>query len=265
MKIFQTGGSERLRNLGSVRLEPGLSRREVRTVLRTQTESSWRTVLYRGSDLSSAPSPLLSQALTAPSLRELELCANGLSVSQLEEILVRISEDPQPGLRRLKISQTSLESVSAGLLARALVRLEELEVDARVKVRRQRSLGSYSVEYEGPIVDDDQVRALFQETERGEGVKLSKLVLTGVNLTAVPPPVLSGAVLGLREVRLERCEFSDEQADTLVRNIAHSKPEQIALKALSIFKTRVIISPPLLKKVQQKIDFQIVTDFIVID
>ena len=72
MKIFQTGGSERLRNLGSVRLEPGLSRREVRTVLRTQTESSWRTVLYRGSDLSSAPSPLLSQALTASSLRELE-------------------------------------------------------------------------------------------------------------------------------------------------------------------------------------------------
>ena len=221
--------------------------------------------MYRGTDLSSAPSPLLSQALTGDSLRELELCANGLSVSQLEEILVGISEGAQPVLRRLKISQTSLESVSAGLLAQALVRLEELEVDARVKMRRQRSMGSYSVEYEGPIIDDEQITALFHEIDRSQTLTLSKLSLTAVNLSAVSPAVLSGALLSLREVRLERCEFSDEQADTLVRNIAHSKPQQLTLKTLSIFKTRVIISPPLLKKVQKKINFQIVTDVIVID
>merc|ERR1712150_289031 len=134
-----------------------------------------------------------------------------------------------------------------------------------VKMKRQRSLGSYSVEYEGPIIDDGQVTALFQEIERSQTVRLSKLSLTAVNLTALDPAVLSRAVLGLRQVRLERCDFSDEQADTLVRDIAHRKPHQLALKTLSIFKTRVIISPPLLKKVQEKINFQIVTDVVVID
>ena len=118
---------------------------------------------------------------------------------------------------------------------------------------------------EGPIVVDEQVRTIFQEMERSQDVKLRKLVLTGVDLTPVAPAVLSRAVLGLREVRLERCEFSDEQADTLVRDIAYSKPQQIALKTLSIFKTRVLISPPLLRKVQERINFQIVTDVIEIE
>ena len=121
------------------------------------------------------------------------------------------------------------------------------------------------MEYEGPIIDDEQITALFQEIERSQTLTLCKLSLTAVNLSAVSPAVLSGALLSLREVRLERCEFSDEQADTLVRNIAHSKQQQLTLKTLSIFKTRVIISPPLLKKVQKKINFQIVTDVIVID
>ena len=171
-------------------------------------------------NLSSVPPILLAQA--AIRLQELSLIYTQprLSIAQLTQMFTQIADSSDANLKltKLDLSSVDLSSVLPIVLAQAAIRLEELDL------RNTKLI---------PV----QVTPLFTqiaETINGS-IKLTKLNLSFVNLSSVPPLLLAQAAIRLQELNLRSTKLSREQLTLLFTQIADSSDANLKLVKFDLY------------------------------
>ena len=121
--------------------------------------------------------------------RQLQL---GGRLAVTEELLQAVVK--HPGLSKLSLGQTNLTSLEPGLLARAVARLQELQL-------------SYT------CITSQQAEDVF--TTLSESSPLSRLHIVATGLTTVSPRLLATALARIKDVRLWHTNLSRQQATAI--------------------------------------------------
>lgn len=154
---------------------------------------------------------LMSQALVR--LEAVSLWKTRLKFYQLDRLFCEIAESESLELRSLDLSFTLISSVTASLLAKALVRLEAVVLfDTRL--------------------DDSAVLSLLTEISVSEKLTLRSLDIRYNQLSCVPPQLLSRSLVRLEEVDLWNTLLTSHQLHSILEAIARST--QLNLSKLSL-------------------------------
>ena len=154
---------------------------------------------------------LMSRALVR--LEAVSLWKTRLKLDQLDRLFCEIAESERMKLRSLDLSFTPISSVTASVLARALVRLEAVMLfDTRL--------------------DDSAVLSLLTEISASEKLMLRSLDIRYNQLSCVPPQVLSRCLVRLEEVDLWNTLLTSHQLNSILEAIASST--QLNLSKLSL-------------------------------
>ena len=155
----------------------------------------------------------------SPRLRNIGAVRTDLSEAQMRKLLGSL---PHWRLRRLALSYINLSSVSPDLLCSAIGKLDKLELCL------SRLTG-------------DQVRAVFTTVAECEDLSLRSLSINFNDLTSVPGPVLSRAIVRLKSVNLWLCRLTTEQVTSVFTTIL--KTPDLRLETLTL-NPSVISSVP---------------------
>ena len=126
--------------------------------------SQLKKIFPLNADLSSVETELLSQA--AINLEEFVLNIGALALFQLQSLFTKIIETEELKLKLLDVSGSVLSEVSSDLLARAISRLEEVDLY--------------------PCLQDEQINAIFTMVAEGRTGKLRRINLGIVPLVDLP-------------------------------------------------------------------------------
>ena len=156
-------------------------------------------------DLSSICAEELGEAVAR--LPEVNLTSTCLTDLQLETLLGRLTRagDLQPRLRRLDISKLCLSSVSASLLSRLVVRLEEINL-----LRTE-------------LTEVKLTAVLTALLECKAPLALRKLNLTRNDLSSLPADLLTMALVRLQEVTIFQTSLRTEQVNSLSETVVGSQ------------------------------------------
>ena len=146
-----------------------------------------------GAHLSLVDPGLLARVVNR--LEEVEMWSLDLTVKQWEEVMiVKVKGDSR--LKKLDLSNNILPKVDAGLLARAVARLEEVKLwDTRLTMKQW----------------EDVMTAIGQGDSR-----LKKLEISNNNMSKVDPGLLARAVNRLEEVDMYRTQLTFKQAEAIL-------------------------------------------------
>ena len=174
-------------------------------------------------DLTDIRPCLLARAVQR--LEKVDMRNTKLVVQQWEEILTAISMK-ESRLKRLNIGFADLSTVDTGLLARAVNRLEKVDM----------YVTKLTVE---------QVEAILTNISTGDS-QLKGLNITGINLSTLDSAMLARAVDRLEEVGLASTKLTSEQWRAILTSIA---TENSKLKMLSIGNNKMsTLEPSLLAR-----------------
>jgi len=161
-----------------------------------------------GNDLSHVEPEVLARA--AVKLEELGLKDTKLRTEQISSILATIAQEDTK-LKKLNLEGNDLSHVEPEVLARAAVKLEELDL-------------SYTE------LRPEQITSIFTTIPQ-EDTKLKKLNLEGNDLSHVEPEVLATGAVKLEQLGLQDTKLRPDQITSIIITIAQ---EDIKLKKLNL-------------------------------
>jgi len=150
------------------------------------TSSQLKTLDLGGNNLSAVDAKILAQPVTQ--LEEVNLYKTQLTPEQVTAICTAIAGDSQ--LKTLELTGSDLSRVDAEILAKAITKLEEVEL-----VNTQ--------------MTPQQVEAIFAALNGP--TQLKRLIISANNLSTVDPRELALAVNKLEEVWMDRTSLSKQQ------------------------------------------------------
>ena len=158
-------------------------------------------------------------------LESVSLWGNCLTGEQISQLFLAITETSQLRLRKLNISGNDVSRVEADLLARSVVRLEEIFLlNTRLTSQQAELLLARIV---SPSLQSDQS-------------PLKALYIGDNNLASVSASLLARAVVRLQTVSLDDTNLSSEQVTSLLTIIAQTSDTR--LRHLDMLGMRVDLS-----------------------
>lgn len=173
--------------------------------------------------------------LVAAAVMKLETFRADLSGPQLEAIITRLADTQDSRLRRLSVSGYGyLYSLSLDpeIVARALVKLEEVGVDLRL------------------FLSAGQLSALLSRIRDSPELRLSKLHLYYLKseISLLPPEVLVGAIQRLEEFKFSWGKMTAEQATAVLTMVKEGRLGRIKKLGFCDVRGMRSVSPSLLQQ-----------------
>ena len=138
---------------------------------------------------------LLVKAVT--NLQILDVMDTNLTQQQTEDIFTAVSEESK--MIELNISENNMSGVDPGLLAKAVNKLETLDIELTQLTHQQAAAILSAV---------------------SEGSKLTKLIISSNNLSGVDPGLLAKAVTNLETLNIANTELTQQQAAAILSNVS---------------------------------------------
>jgi len=178
-----------------------------------------------GQDLASVEPNILSEAV----VRLEEVSMTNLSPEQMNCIVTAILKSDKMKLKRIDLDHQNFSLVSADILSKALIKLEYVDL------------------YDNTILPPEHLDSIFKAITQSEALGLKELYLGGVNLSSVPPNIISQALVKLEDVGLFETELTPRQVNSIFRAI-YECPTKI-LKSLDLRSNNISSVPPFLLSV----------------
>ena len=140
---------------------------------------------------------LLVKAVT--NLQILDVMDTNLTQQQTEDIFTAVSEESK--MIELNISENNMSGVDPGLLAKAVNKLETLDIELTQLTHQQAAAILSAV---------------------SEGSKLTKLIISSNNLSGVDPGLLAKAVTNLETLNIANTELTQQQAAAILSNVSEA-------------------------------------------
>ena len=148
-------------------------------------------------DLSGVDPELLAKAVN--NLTTLYIENTNLTLQQTEAILTAVSEGSK--MIKLNIVENNMSGVDPGLLAKAVNKLETLDIELTQLTHQQAAAILSAV---------------------SEGSKLTKLIISSNNLSGVDPGLLAKAVTNLETLNIANTELTQQQAAAILSNVSEA-------------------------------------------
>ena len=163
---------------------------------------------------------LLVKAVT--NLQILDVMDTNLTQQQTEDIFTAVSEESK--MIELNISENNMSGVDPGLLAKAVNKLETLDIELTQLTHQQAAAILSAV---------------------SEGSKLTKLIISSNNLSGVDPGLLAKAVTNLETLNIANTELTQQQAAAILSNVSEAtKLNELNIRSNDLFR----VDPGLLAK-----------------
>ena len=150
-----------------------------------------RKVKISGNNLSRVEAGLLARCVCK--LEEAELSVTFITPQQAEDIFISICQDGSK-LRKLTIVNKSVSTVNSTLMAKAISKLEEVNLN-------------YS------FLNSQQSQAIFSALNECTNLKI--LEIGGNDLSAIEPNLIAKSITKLKEVRLNYTSLTSQQAEAI--------------------------------------------------
>ena len=184
---------------------------------------------------------ILSQALCR--IEEVDLIDTSLTAPQARELFTSISENPELKLRKLRgfdVEKLILQSIPPETFARAMIRLEEVDVPYKAS--------------------EEQLGCLFTAIATSKECKLRNIVLCSDLLMDISTEIFSQAITRLEEVDLMDSIVEPEQIKAVFTAIARDKDFSLRLKIIRAFSHfpchfdfSSCVKPKILRQVRKRV------------
>ena len=194
----------------------GLTRHQLEEMFRQIVKTPDLTLAQldiSSNDLSSTDPDILAKAVMR--LEGVSFYGQGLTPDQVNSIITALARSESIRLKRPHFKGFDFSLVPSGVVAEALVKLRDVDLSVAHNISKY------------------QVNSIMERIATCEGLVLQILDISGLDLSLVPPMILSKAILRLEEIYFyNETLLTDDQVMSLFSHIADSK--ELRLRTLHL-------------------------------